>query len=59
MHVRRILTRWHWSFLAGLCALAGGCYHTEGFVVPPPPPDGSVPRELNKIVLPPYVLTDP
>src|SRR5947199_70862 len=58
MHARRNLTRWHWSFLAGLCALAGGCYHTEGFVAPVPPPDGVVPRELSKIVLPPYVITD-
>jgi polysaccharide export outer membrane protein len=59
MHVRRHIPRWQWSFLAGLCALAVGCYHTEGFVVPPPPPDGSVPRELNKVVLPPYVIEPP
>src|SRR4051795_8784957 len=59
MHVRRPLTRWHWSLLAGLCALAGGCVHTDGYVAPTPPPDGAVPRELTKIVLPPYVIEPP
>jgi polysaccharide biosynthesis/export protein len=58
MHARRILTRWDWSVLLGLCAVAAGCYHTESAVVAPPP-DGAVPRELSKVVLPPYVIEPP
>jgi polysaccharide biosynthesis/export protein len=58
MHARRPSPRWHWSLLAGLCALATGCYHTESAVVAPPP-DGAVPRELSKVVLPPYVIEIP
>jgi polysaccharide export outer membrane protein len=57
MHARRLLSRWHWTLLVGVCALAGGCHHTATYI--PPPPDGSVPRELNKVVLPPYVIEAP
>jgi polysaccharide export outer membrane protein len=43
---------------AGLvgCLLASGC-HTV--TVAPPPPDGTVPRELVKVNLPPYVIEAP
>jgi polysaccharide export outer membrane protein len=44
--------------LAGLIALAGGCIHTEKVIIPPPP-DGSVPTELNPVVLPRYVISPP
>ncbi len=46
------------ALLAGLIALAGGCYHTAAEVVAPPP-DGAVPTELNKVVLPRYVIEAP
>jgi polysaccharide export outer membrane protein len=58
MHARRTPPRWHGTLLAGLCALGAGCYHTQPAVVAPPP-DGSVPRELSKVVLPPYVIEPP
>jgi protein involved in polysaccharide export with SLBB domain len=38
--------------------MAGGCFHTEGVYVPPPP-DGAVPTELNPVVLPRYVISPP
>jgi len=46
---------------AGLCC-AGGCYSLDQpFAKLPvaPPPDGAVPRELNKVTLPPYVIEPP
>ena len=58
MHTRRHYPRLHWTLLAGLCALAG-CYHTAPSYAPTPPPDGAVPRELSKVVLPPYVIEPP
>ncbi len=59
MGTRRRHYRWQGALLAGLCALGGGCYHTASAVVPPAPPDGAVPRELNKVVLPPYIIEAP
>jgi polysaccharide export outer membrane protein len=56
MHTRP--TRSHWLALAGLIALSGGCCHTEKMVIPPPP-DGSVPTELNLVTLPRYVIAPP
>jgi polysaccharide export outer membrane protein len=57
MHTRRAVPRWHWTLLFGLCGLTG-CYHTAAYT-PAPPPDGAVPRELSKVVLPPYVIEPP
>jgi polysaccharide export outer membrane protein len=54
----RTHARWPGVLLAGLTALAGGCFHTQGVVIPPPP-DGSVPTELNPVVLPRYVIAPP
>jgi len=58
MHTRQTHPRLTVSALAGLCALAAGCYHMADEIVPPPP-DGSVPTEMNKVVLPPYVIEAP
>ena len=58
MHTRPTHTRWHGVLLAGVISLAGGCFHTKGVVVPPPP-DGAVPTELNPVVLPRYVIAPP
>ena len=58
METRPTRSRWHGPVLAGFISLAGGCFHTQGVVVPPPP-DGSVPTELNKVVLPRYVIEAP
>jgi polysaccharide export outer membrane protein len=52
-HLRR-----HATLLAGLIALAGGCYHTKEMVISPPP-DGSVPTEGSKVILPRYVIEAP
>jgi len=49
-------SRLAFALLAGLLALGPGCfYHKQ---VLPPPPD-SVPRELVKVTLPPYVIEAP
>src|SRR5438477_12178703 len=56
-----------WVGLAVLGALAvagGGCVHAHGHMAHdgPPievPPPGAVPRELDKITLPPYVIEPP
>ena len=58
MHTRPNYTRWHGTLLAGFVALAGGCFHTEGVVIPPPP-DGAVPTELNQVILPRYIIAPP
>jgi polysaccharide biosynthesis/export protein len=58
MHTRPTHTRWHGVLLAGVIALAGGCFHTRGVVIPPPP-DGAVPTELNPVILPRYVIAPP
>ncbi|HEY1376419.1 MAG TPA: polysaccharide biosynthesis/export family protein [Gemmataceae bacterium] len=58
MHTRPTYPRRHAALLAGLIALAGGCYHTDAVVIPPPP-DGAVPTELAKVVLPRYVIEAP
>jgi polysaccharide export outer membrane protein len=58
MDTRPTHRRWHGIVLAGFITLAGGCYHTEGVIVPPPP-DGAVPTELNPVVLPRYVISPP
>ena len=57
--------RWVGLAVLGMLAVAGGgCVHTQGHAVPgmPPievPPPGAVPRELDKITLPPYVIEAP
>ena len=56
MHTRP--TRSHCLLLVGLLALSGGCCQTHGVVIPPPP-DGSVPTELNQVILPRYVIAPP
>jgi polysaccharide export outer membrane protein len=58
MDTRPTQSRWHGILLAGVVSLTGGCFHTQAVVVPPPP-DGSVPTELNKVVLPRYVIEAP
>ena len=58
MEMRPISAIWHRTLLAGFVALAGGCFHTEGVVIPPPP-DGAVPTELNPVILPRYVIAPP
>jgi polysaccharide export outer membrane protein len=58
MDTRPTYRRWHCTLLAGFIALAGGCLHTEGVVIPPPP-DGAVPTELNPVILPRYVIAPP
>ena len=58
MDTRPTTSRWHGILLAGVIALAGGCYHTQGVIVPPPP-DGSVPTELNQVILPRYIIAPP
>src|ERR1700675_2543 len=58
MDTRPMHLRWHGTLLAGLIALSGGCYHTQDMVIPPPP-DGAVPTEMNKVVLPRYVIEAP
>lgn len=58
MHTRLTRTRWHGLLLAGVISLAGGCFHTQGVVIPPPP-DGAVPTELNPVILPRYVIAPP
>ena len=58
MDTRPTHSRWHVALLAGLIGLVGGCYHTAGVVVPPPP-DGAVPTELNPVILPRYVIAPP
>ncbi len=47
--------------LAGLGLAAGGCLHADHAAQPliAPPPDGSVPRELKKVMLPEYVIEPP
>jgi polysaccharide export outer membrane protein len=57
MHATRSTKVWAAVF-AGLCALPVGCAHDKAFA-PIAPPDGSVPRELSKIALPPYVIEPP
>src|SRR5437660_5542538 len=58
MDVRPTHSRWHATLLAAAVALAGGCVHTKGGPVTPPPA-GSVPTELNPIILPRYVISPP
>src|SRR5947209_19476584 len=58
MHARTGTFRWQWLLLAGLCAPGSGCV-SKCMTVNPPIPDASVPRELSKIVLPPYVIEPP
>jgi polysaccharide export outer membrane protein len=58
MDTRPNYTRWPCLLLAGFVTLASGCLHTEGVVIPPPP-DGAVPTEMNKVVLPRYVIEAP
>ena len=58
MEMRPMDEIWHRTLLAGFVALAGGCFHTEGVVIPPPP-DGAVPTELNPVILPRYVIAPP
>lgn len=58
MHARTGTFRWQWLLLAGLCAPGSGCV-SKCMNVNPPIPDASVPRELSKIVLPPYVIEPP
>jgi polysaccharide biosynthesis/export protein len=58
MDTRPTFTRWQRTLLAGFIALAGGCFHTEGVIIPPPP-DGAVPTELNPVILPRYVIAPP
>ena len=58
--------RWKVAVLAGAFLASVGCVHTQhgglhsdaagGIAVPPP---GSVPRELEKVTLPPYVIEAP
>src|SRR5262245_2508037 len=58
MHARTGTIRWQWLLLAGLSAPGGGCV-AKCMTTNPPIPDASVPRELSKIVLPPYVIEPP
>lgn len=58
MHARTGTVRWQWLLLAGLSAPGGGCV-AKCMTTNPPIPDASVPRELSKIVLPPYVIEPP
>jgi polysaccharide export outer membrane protein len=58
MHASRLASVWTAAALAGLCALPMGCAHDHEFAAVPPP-DGSVPRELAKVTLPPYVIEPP
>src|SRR5689334_9995024 len=58
MDTRRTYSRWKSTLLAGLVVLSGGCFHTQGVVVAPPP-DGAVPTELNPVVLPRYIISPP
>ncbi|MBX9579289.1 MAG: polysaccharide biosynthesis/export family protein [Gemmataceae bacterium] len=64
--------RWAGVAALGLAAAAVGCVHTDpGMVGPVPhgaahaaapiavPPPGAVPRELDKVALPPYVIEAP
>src|SRR5438094_7918607 len=56
--------RWVGLAVLGALALAGGgCVHGHPHQVPGPPievpPPGAVPRELEKITLPPYVIEPP
>src|SRR5262245_14728959 len=44
--------------LAGLCLLSAGCLAHHGPVFLPPP-EGTVPVELKKTTLPPYVIEPP
>src|SRR5947199_189530 len=57
MHASRLASVWTAAALAGLCVLPVGCAHDKEFAAVPPP-DGSVPRELAKVTLPPYVIAD-
>jgi polysaccharide export outer membrane protein len=58
MDPRPTTRRWRSAVLAGLIALSGGCFHTKGAIVAPPP-DGAVPTELNPVILPRYVIAPP
>jgi polysaccharide export outer membrane protein len=58
MDTRPTSALWLRTLLAGFIALAGGCLHTEGVVIPPPP-DGAVPTELSPVILPRYVISPP
>jgi polysaccharide export outer membrane protein len=46
------------GLVAAVCCAGNGCFGRHDQVVMPPPP-GSVPTELNKITLPPYVIESP
>jgi polysaccharide export outer membrane protein len=58
MHATTPTQRWLRILLSTVCALGPGCTHKQ-FVANPPIPDASVPRELSKVVLPPYVIEPP
>jgi polysaccharide export outer membrane protein len=58
MHARTGTFRWQWLLLTGLCGPGVGCA-SKCMTANPPIPDASVPRELSKIVLPPYVIEPP
>jgi polysaccharide export outer membrane protein len=58
MHATRSVKTWAAVALAGFCVLPVGCAHDKAFV-PVAPPDGTVPRELAKVALPPYVIESP
>ena len=57
MDLRPNCSRWHFTVVAGLIALASGCCCSKSAFVAPP--DGSVPTELHKVVLPRYVIEPP
>jgi len=58
MRTRPTHSRWQTALLTGLIALSGGCLHTKGEFIAPPP-DGAVPTELNQVILPRYVIAPP
>jgi polysaccharide export outer membrane protein len=56
--------RWGAAGILGLVLAGAGCVHTRAPMAGPPPlievpPPGEVPRELEKVVLPPYVIEAP
>jgi polysaccharide export outer membrane protein len=57
MDVRPTLSRWCVTFVAVVVA-ASGCVHTKGGLVTVPP-EGTVPTELNPVILPRYVIAPP
>lgn len=57
MSTRRAF-RWQIALLSGLLSLTSGCIFHDEMVVPPPP-EGTVPTELNPVLLPRYVIAPP